>query len=172
MLFLADRAAVVVVDSGVGTILASNLRAGDSRAVNLRNADLAATALDLLFTVAALNLRAVILVTGFDRTAGSAAVIRTLELFFTISAVEFRALNVRAAGNAGGAAFTRRNDGAFVVTAGNLSAGGSRAVGAFSTLARGAVIAVLLVTIGAVQSASNGVASRSVFSADFAAIGI
>ncbi len=87
-LLLADRAAVVVIDCGVGTVLAGKIGAHHSGAVNLGNADLAATAIDFLFTVAALNLRAGIRAAGVNRAASSAAVIRTFEVILTFSAVD------------------------------------------------------------------------------------
>lgn len=169
-LFTADRAAVIVVNGGDSTVLAHNGGASDSGAVDSRNADLAATAQDSLFTITALDLRASLISAELLGAADGAAVIRTPNLLFTFTAFNFRAFNVGAARNANRAALARRNNGALVVSASNLSASGGGTVRAFSALASRAVTRVLLVTIGAVQVAGNRVANRSVLSADFAAV--
>jgi hypothetical protein len=158
-LFVADGAAMIVFNSGLRTVEAEDFGAHHTGAVYFRNADLAATVKNGLLTIAALDIRAVIRRARVDGAADRAAVIRTLDLLFTFAAFNFGALDARAARNADGAAFARNNGSALGIRASNLRAGGGRAVRAINAFALGATVRVLLVAVGAVQSAlGNAVA--------------
>jgi hypothetical protein len=85
-LFVANWAATIVFYSGLRTVEAEDIGAHHTGAVYFRNADLAATVKNGLFTIAALGIRAVIRRARVDGAADRAAVIRTFDLLFTFAA--------------------------------------------------------------------------------------